>query len=134
MAVENAGQVISLKAVESLADDQYRIVVLAAGPTVGRPNASTDIPFGVLQNAPASGEAAVVMVSGVSKIVFGETVAIGELVKLEYNSATDAGKGLDADTANDNALGICITGGAEDELGEMLITGNAEVNVAAEVT
>ncbi len=122
MATENGILLESYEAAEDLTNDQYRIVCLSSGK-VQRPNATGDIGLGVLQNAPASGEAANVMLIGKSKIVFGETVAENEWIKLEYVSATDAGKGLDADVALDLAIGRCIKGGAEDEIGEILLSG-----------
>lgn len=131
MATENRVLDLSYEAAEDLTNDQYRIVVLDTGK-VRRPNATTDIPLGVLQNAPAAGEAAVVRVIGISKIQFGETVAENEWVKLEYNDADDAGKGLDADGALDLAIGRCLVGGAEDDLGEILLSGAVhQVNVAS---
>ncbi|MGD9504559.1 MAG: hypothetical protein AB7W37_06590 [Syntrophobacteraceae bacterium] len=131
MATENRVLDLSYAAAEDLSNDQYRIVVLDTG-AVRRPNATTDVPLGVLQNAPASGEAAVVRVMGVSKVRFGEAVAENEWVKLEYVSATDAGKGMDADVALDLAIGRCLKGGAEDELGEVLLSGAVhQVNAAS---
>ncbi|GAB62657.1 MAG: hypothetical protein DWB56_14870 [Candidatus Jettenia sp.] len=131
MALENKILDLSYEAAEDLSNDQYRIVVLASGK-VRRPDASTDIPLGVLQNAPAAGEAAVVRLIGVSKIQLGETVAENEWVKLEYVSAADAGKGMDADGALDLAIGRCLVGGAEDELGEVLLSGAVhQVNAAS---
>ena len=113
---------VSYEAAEDLSNDQYRIVVLDTGK-VRRPNATSDIPLGIIQNAPGSGEAAVERLIGVSKIQLGETVAENEWIKLEYNDATDAGKGMDADVALDLAVGRCLSGGAEDELGEILLSG-----------
>jgi hypothetical protein len=122
MATENKILDLSYEAAEDLSSDRYRIVVLDTGK-VRRPNAAGDVPFGVLQNAPESGEAASVRVMGVSKVVFGETVVENEWIKLEYVDAADAGKGMDADVEGDLALGRCLVGGAEDELGEILLTG-----------
>ena len=132
MATENAIFKASFEAAEDLSSDQYRIVVLDAGK-VRRPNhATTDLPLGVLQNAPAAGEAASVMLIGKSKIVFGEAVAENEWIKHEYVSATDAGKGMDADLALDVAIGRCLVGGAEDALGEILLSGAVhQVNAAS---
>ncbi|MDG6005545.1 MAG: hypothetical protein E3K29_06810 [Candidatus Brocadia sp.] len=113
---------MTFEAGEDLSNDQFRIVVLASGK-VRRPDSSSEIPLGVLQNAPASGEAAVVRLIGISKVQLGETVAENEWVKLEYSSASDAGKGLDADGALDLAVGRCLAGGDEDELGEVLLSG-----------
>ena len=125
---------ITYEAAEDLSNDQYRIMILDTGK-VRRPNhVSDDWPLvaGVLQNAPASGGAAVVRVIGISKIQFGETVAPGEWIKYEYIDAADAGKALDADTALDVAIGRCLVGGDEDDLGEILLSGAAhQVNAAS---
>lgn len=131
MSTENRVLDLSYEAAEDLSNDQYRIVVLASGK-VQRPDSGTEVGLGVLQNAPGSGEAASVRVIGVSKIVFGETVAENEWIKLEYVSAADAGKGLDADVALDLAIGRCLKGGDEDELGEILLSGAVhQVNAAS---
>ena len=133
MATENGILDISYEATEDLSDNQYRIVVL--DPTtrkVRRPDSGTEVALGVLQNKPESGEAANVRVIGVSKIVLGETVAVNEWIKLEYNDAADAGKGLDADGALDLAVGRCLLGGDEDDLGEILLSGAVhQVNAAS---
>ncbi|MFH2012512.1 MAG: hypothetical protein ABIJ37_07440 [Pseudomonadota bacterium] len=122
---------MSWPAAEDLSNDQYRIVVLDT-EQVRRPDAATDIPLGVLQNAPELGEAAVVRLIGVSKIQLGETVAENEWIKLEYIDAADAGKGLDADVALDLAIGRCLLGGDEDDLGEILLSGAVhQVNAAS---
>jgi hypothetical protein len=132
MATDNVVLIKSYEAAEDLSNDQYRIVVLDTGKVRRPDHATTDIPLGVLQNAPASGEAASVMLIGISKIQFGETVAANEWIKLEYVSAADAGKGLDADGALDVALGRCLVGGDEDELGEILLSGAVhQVNAAS---
>lgn len=131
MATENRILDVSYEAAEDLSNDQYRIVVLDTGK-VRRPDASTDIPLGILQNAPGAGEAAVIRLIGVSKIQLGETVAENEWIKLEYINGTDAGKGLDADVALDLAIGRCLVGGDEDDLGEILLSGAVhQVNAAS---
>lgn len=131
MATENRVLDLSFEAAEDLSNDQYRIVVLDT-KKVRRPDAATDKPLGVLQNAPVAGEAAVVRLIGVSKIQLGEAVAENEWIKLEYVSAADAGKGLDADVALDLAIGRCLAGGGEDELGEVLLSGAVhQVNAAS---
>lgn len=131
MTTENRVFDLPYEAAEDLSNDQYRIVVLDTGK-VRRPNAVNDIPFGVLQNSPALGEAAVVRVQGVSKIQLGETVAENEWIKLEYIDEADAGKGIDADVALDLAIGRCLSGGDEDELGEVLLSGAVhQVNAAS---
>lgn len=131
MAKENPILSLSYPADEDLSNDQYRIVVLSGG-SVRRPDSEAELSYGVLQNRPGIGEAAAVMVIGISKIWLGETVAENEWIKHEYNSPTDAGKGLDADGALDLALGRCLKGGDEDELGEILLSGTVhQVNIAS---
>jgi hypothetical protein len=125
MATENKVLDISLPADEDLSNDQFRIVVLdATSGKVRRPNAATDIPLGVLQNAPSAvGMAAVVrpLGGGISKVQLGATLAIGAILQMEYVSATDAGKGIAA-VATGYPVGTLLLGGAEDELGTLLLT------------
>ncbi len=123
MATENGVMDLSYEAGEDLSSDQYRIVVLASAKAM-RPGAATDVPAGVLQNAPESGEAAVIRVMGVSKIVLGATLAENEWIGAEYVDATDAGKGAKVSADNALATGRCIVGGDEDEIGEIMLSGN----------
>jgi hypothetical protein len=124
MATENLGLILTFEAEEDLSSDQYRIVILdATSGKVRRPNAATDIPLGVLQNAPGAGEAAVVApigAGGVSKVRLGATLAIGAIVQCEYVSASDAGKAIAA-VATGYPVGTLLSGGAEDELGALLL-------------
>ena len=122
MAVEYSGKDISFLAAESLATHQYRFVVQATDTTVQMANGATEIPVGILQNAPASGEVAVVRVEGTSKLVMNAAVAVATLVKNEYVGATDNGKGDAADTDGDYARGLVIqASGAEDDVGGVLL-------------
>ena len=125
MAIENRVIDISFAAGEDLSSDQYRIVVLdATSGKVRRPDAATDIPLGVLQNAPVADEAAVVRpigCGGISKVQLGATLAIGAIVGGEYVSATDAGKAIAA-VATMYPVGVLLAGGAEDELGSLLLS------------
>ncbi len=52
----------------SAAGNQYKFVKLSADRTVVLCAATTDVPIGVLQNTPASGDAATVGFLGVSKV------------------------------------------------------------------
>jgi len=125
MATENKVIDLSFEADEDLSNDQYRIVVLdATSGKVRRPNAATDIPLGVLQNAPIAGDTAVVRpigCGGVTKVQLGATLAIGAIVACEYVSASDAGKAKAAATTQ-YPTGVLLLGGAEDELGTLLLT------------
>lgn len=125
MATENRVLDISREADEDLSADQYRIVVLdATSGKVRRPDAATDIPFGILQNAPLAGQAAVVRVigsGGTSKVQLGATLAIGTIVGMEFVSAADAGKAIAA-VLTMYPVGVLLEGGAEDDLVECLVT------------
>lgn len=126
MAFEEKILDLTFPADEDLSNDQFRIMVLdATSGKVRRPNAATDIPLGVLQNAPGAADKAAVVrpigCGGVSKIQLGATLAIGAIVQMEYVSASDAGKGIAA-VATGYPVGVILGGGDEDELGSILLT------------
>ena len=124
MSYEERGIDVTFPAEEDLSNDQYRIMVLTSTGTVRRPDAATEIPIGVLQNAPAvAGQAAVVRLisgGGISKVQMGATVATGATVQCEYVSATDAGKAI-ANVATGYCVGQLVQGGAEDDLGSVAL-------------
>lgn len=127
MATENKVLDLTYPADEDLSSDAYRIVVLdATSGKVRRPNAATDIPFGVLQEpVPAAVDQAAVVrpigCGGVTKVILGATLAIGVIAGMEYVSASDAGKAIAA-VATMYPVGVLLEGGAEDDLGTMLLT------------
>lgn len=125
MAWEMTGHRVSGPADEDLRLDQFKVIVL--DPTslkMRRPNAATDIPFGILQNAPDVDEEAVVApigCGGISKIVLGATIAAQVIIGMEYNDAIDAGKAVAA-VATQYPVGILLDGGDEDDLVPVLLT------------
>ncbi len=117
MTTENKILDLSYEAAEDLTNDQYRFVVLTSAGKVRRPDAQNEIPFGILQNAPASGKTAAVRQAGVSKLQCGAALTGGTFVRLEYNDAADAGKGVPLVSNEGYAAGFVIDGtDAEDEL------------------
>lgn len=124
MATENKVLDVSFEADEDLSNDQYRIVVLdATSGKVRRPNAITDIPLGILQNAPAAGAAAEVCPlgsGGISKVQLGATLGIGAIIAMEYVDTADAGK-TQAAVATQYPVGILLEGGVEDDIGSALL-------------
>lgn len=117
MAYEGTGIDLSFDAGEDLSSYQYRFVHLADDNTVDLLDATTEIAIGILQNAPNSGEVAVVRVTGVSKLVMNDAIAVGGKIKAEYVSAADNGKGDAADTDYDNVRAMAMTAaGAEDDI------------------
>jgi len=133
MAIENPVLVMTFEAAEDLSAYQYRFVTQYGftGKTVGLMNAATDIPVGILQNAPTIGQMAEVMVIGVSKCVANDAIAVGLYVKAEYVSTSDNGKADAADTDYDNVVGLVVNAsGAEDDLCSVLLTGPSALMVA----
>lgn len=131
MAIQYSGIDITFTAAESLATHQYRFVHQASDTTVDMVDSGAEFPVGVLQNAPASGEEAIVRVVGISKLVMNDAVAVGAAVKCEYVGASDNGKGDAADTEGDIERGRVIqASGAEDDIGAIILVVN-ETSVPA---
>ncbi len=131
MAITYDGQDISFTAAEDLSGHQYRFVHQASDTTVDLLDSGAEFPVGILQNAPESGEIAVVRIAGVSKLVMNDAIAVGVAVKAEYVDATDNGKGDAADTEGDIERGrVIFATGAEDAVGAVLLTCN-ETSVPA---
>jgi hypothetical protein len=89
-----------LSASADLSTHQYKFVKLSGNKTVTVCAATTDKPIGVLQNKPASTQAAEVCCSGVTKLIAGASISAGNSI------GTDgAGKGA-AYTAADTTKHI----------------------------
>jgi len=73
-----------------LSSKQYHFVKISGAGTVNVTSAITDITFGVLQNAPASGEQAIVCVFGVTKVAADGTVAAGALIGSSADAQADS--------------------------------------------
>jgi hypothetical protein len=124
MATENKILDLSYPAIEDLSEDQYKWVVLTS-TGVRRPDNETEALLGILQNAPASGEAAAVRIIGVSKLQMNDAIAVNAFVKAEYVSATDAGKGKTAAAALAYSRALVLEAtGAEDDLASVLLIGH----------
>jgi len=123
VATENKILDLSFPAAEDLSNDQYRFVVLNSSGAVRRPDSETEVCLGILQNAPASGEAASVRIMGVSKVQVNATLGIGTFVMQEYVSATDAGKAKTSAGAPAYSRAVVVeASGAEDDLASVLLT------------
>lgn len=87
-----AGQQIcaTFEAAADLSGKQYHFVKLSAANTVNVCSAITDIPIGILQNKPGSGEAATVCLFGISKVSADGTLAAGNLIGTSADSQADA--------------------------------------------
>ena len=70
----------TLTAAADLSSKQYYFVKLASATTVAVCAAVTDVPIGVLQNAPTSGQAAEITFLGISKVSADATLAAGNVI------------------------------------------------------
>lgn len=81
MAVEGIQQCLpGLTASADLSAKQYYFVKMSGAFTVTVCAATTDIPIGVLQNDPVSGEEARVCVFGLTKVNSDAALAVGDLI------------------------------------------------------
>lgn len=105
---------ITLVAGADLSAKQYHFVKLNSSGQAVAVAAATDLPIGVLQNAPLSGQEAEILVAGGSKLVLGGTVAAAAIVS---PSAAGAGVAIVAGTDTTKfAVGQALTGGASGEI------------------
>lgn len=73
-----------------LSSDQYKYVKLSTTDTVILCAAATDVPVGILQNAPTSGQEATIMVTGISKVNSDAALSIGNLIGTSADGQADA--------------------------------------------
>jgi hypothetical protein len=85
--ISNYSVKVTLVAGADLSAKQYNFVKLNSSGEAVAIAAITDIPVGVLQNAPTSGQEAEVLVSGGTKLVAGEAITLPAFL-----SVTSAGK------------------------------------------
>jgi hypothetical protein len=107
---------LSLIASGDLSSSQYRFVQLSADNTVVICTGITDVPVGVLQNKPTSGQAATVRCAGISKLECGASLSAGDIVA----TATDAQAQVAVSTQH--VAGQIIEGAAADEVGTASIS------------
>ena len=92
---------------------QYTFVKLSTTDTVVTCTAATDIPIGVLQNAPTSGQEAEVLIVGGTKLTAGATIAIGNILG---TTSAGAASVLTVSDTTKYVLGSAISGGASAEI------------------
>lgn len=113
--ISNYAVKVSLVAGGDLSSSQYKFVKLNSSGQVIAVAAATDRPIGVLQNNPASGGVAEVLITGGTKLVLGGTVTEGAIVS---PSSTGAGVAIVAGT--DTTKYICGTALTEGASGEII--------------
>lgn len=109
--------VISLQASTDLSASQFCAMTMNSSQQLLLPSANSTI-LGVLQNNPnAAGKAAELQIRGVTKAKLGGTVNVGDTVKVD-----SSGRFLTAsagDIAAGFAVGMCIVGGAINNIGSV---------------
>ncbi len=117
-----SGTDISFIAVEDLSGMKFRFVHQVDNDSVDQLDSGSEVPAGILQNAPALGKIAIVRIAGTSDLVMNAAVAVNTLLKADV-SATDNGKGDAADTEGDFIVARCIKSPAADDIGKVILTG-----------
>ena len=98
-----------------LSSSQYYYVKLSTTDTVIVCAAATDIPIGILQNAPTSGQEATIMVTGISKVSADAALTIGQLIGTAGDGQADA-KTVGTDTTEYVVGNVLVATGAAGEL------------------
>ena len=101
---------------------QYYYVKLSTTDTVVVCAAATDVPIGILQNAPTSGQEATIMVTGISKVNSNAALSIGDLIGTAGDGQADA-KVPGTDTT-EYVVGVVLeASGAAGELATCTVNG-----------
>jgi hypothetical protein len=103
----------TLSAATDLSTHQYKFVKLISATTVGLCTAATDRPIGVLQNKPASGEAAEVCIFGITKLLAGGTIVFNNVIGTDASSTAD--KKIPGTDTSEFMCGTAITAAASGE-------------------
>ena len=117
MAYEKGGLILNFEAAADLSAKQFRAVKMATGGKVDIFAGATDVPIGILQNKPTSGQTAEVMVFGVSKVDSDAALAVGDILAGQTDGQ------LEVADSGDYIVGQCVfASGAAGDLASALIT------------
>lgn len=105
MAVTESRDTRTFIAGESLATSQFKFVTLESDGQVDLADAAGERCLGIVENDPASGEAATVVMSGKTRIVCGGTVAAGAQLQ------TDASGTAITAASGDVSMGYALEAG-----------------------
>jgi len=109
----------NLTAAADLSSKQFHFVKLASATTVNVCNNIADVPIGILQNAPTSGQAAEITIFGISKVVADGNLAAGNIIGTSADSQADAiTRGSDSTVT---VMGVAIEAGAAGETVTMFL-------------
>ncbi len=105
----------TITAPSSLASYQYCCVEIASTGITLQASAGGAVD-GILQNAPAAGEAAEIVTYGATKALAGDTVLPGAKLMVEATT----GRVVTASEGSNHVIGKAITGGADGEVIDIL--------------
>lgn len=106
---------------QDLSQEQFKAVVLDSDAKIGLPTIAGELAVGILQEDPLEGEYGGVMVYGISKAVYGETISAGQEVAVD-----EEGK-MKVSEAGDISLGIAVIGAGADEIGTILLANRNQI-------
>lgn len=116
----NNNQTITLEAAADLSGSQYHLVVCDSNGLAALAGDGATNVIGVLQNKPGQGEAAAVMVVGVTKVVASAAITAGDQLASTANADVET-----AATTGDGLVGVALTAaGGAGEVITMLIRPN----------
>jgi len=125
MAVTQSRDTRSLIAGEDLSSSQFKFVTLESDGQIDLADAAGENCFGVLENDPAAGAEATVVVSGQTRITCGGTVAAGAELQ------TDASGDAITAAAGDVVMGYALEAGVDGQVIAMeLIQGGRVIPTA----
>lgn len=103
----------------SAAANQYKIVKQVSATQVGLTTLASDVPYGILQNKPESGETAIVRVLGVSKV---RVNAAGLAINTDWGT-DGAGRAIAKVADKDIVGGRCIeaAGAVADQIATVFV-------------
>ena len=111
---------ITLEAGADLSTKQYYFVKLDSSGEAVVCSGATDKPVGVLQNNPTAGQAAEIVVVGLTKVSSNAALAIGDLIGTSADGQADA-KIAGTDTTEYVVGTVLTTTGAADVIGSVLV-------------
>ena len=111
---------ITLEAGADLSSNQYHFVKLNASGKAVVCSGVTDKPVGVLQNDPTSGQAAEIVVAGLTKVSTNAALAIADLVGTSADGQA-AAYAPGTDTTKFIVGTVLVTSGAADQLTSILV-------------
>lgn len=112
------GRITKFEAAADLSAKQWYIVKAASATTVNLASAATDVLLGVLENAPVSGDTAVVVgrhSNETCKVIAGGSITLGAKITSDGN-----GKAVVTTTTGNQVLGIALEAADANDIFEFM--------------